>query len=422
MRLLSPYAMLFTSSTFRSISTLLIQRIVLLAMVCLLGLGSLHAWVELRHEQSNFERSMRRLAENSMRSLSNSLWDIDTKAVREQVAWMGALPEVGHVHVKVTATGEKFMAGQSLMEEPPTLSLRIMPPDGQDIALGVLEIWADKRYLWSLMVQSTVRLVLGYVVFTVLICLMVAWVMRRELRQPLSQIARFAASLKPNELSTPLRLQRPQRTSSDEIDMVILGFQQLQEDLRRYIHHLDELVADRTHKLELLVDEVKRLSLMDALTGCFNRRALDERLPAELERSQRYDRPMSVVFVDIDNFKGINDEYGHGVGDMVLREVSARLQNNLRSQVDWVARYGGEEFLVVMPETQAHDALDMALRLAECVRSKPVQVQGAGLKVTASFGIAQLRPAEPLAAFLERADGMLYQAKTDGRDCVRMDI
>lgn len=126
--------------------------------------------------------------------------------------------------------------------------------------------------------------------------------------------------------------------------------------------------------------------------------------------------------MDIDNFKGINDEYGHGVGDMVLREVSARLQNNLRSQVDWVARYGGEEFLVVMPETQAHDALDMALRLAECVRSKPVQVQGAGLKVTASFGIAQLRPAEPLAAFLERADGMLYQAKTDGRDCVRMDI
>lgn len=411
-----------TSSRFRSISTLLIQRIVLLAVVCLLALGGLHAWVEFRHEQDNFERSMRMLADNSMRSLSNSLWDIDPKAVREQISWMGALPEVAHVHVKVTATGEKFMAGRAMQEAPPTLSMQIMPPDGQDIPLGVLEIWADQQYFLSIMAQSTLRVVLGYVLFTLLICVMVAWVMRRELRVPMSQIARFAASLKPNELATPLRLQRPHREQPDEIDLVIQGFQQLQEDLRRYIDNLDQLVADRTQKLEMLVDEVKRLSLMDALTGCFNRRAMDERLPAELERSRRYQRPLSVVFVDIDNFKAINDQHGHGVGDIVLREVASRLQTHLRSQVDWVARYGGEEFLVVMPETAAHDALDSAMRLADTVRSKPVMAQGVSLKVTASFGIGQLREEETMACLLERADGMLYQAKADGRDCARMAI
>lgn len=414
--------MFFSTSRFRSISTLLIQRIVLLSVVCLLILGSLHAWVELRHEQQNFERSMRRLADNSMRSLSNSLWDIDPKAVREQVAWMGALPEVGHVQVKVHATGEKFMAGHSSMQSPPTLSLRIMPPDGQNIPLGDLEIWADSHYLLSIMAKSTVRVVLGYVLFTVLICLMVAWVMRRELRQPLSQIARFAAGLKPNELATPLRLSRPQREQPDEIDMVIQGFQQLQGDLRRYIDNLDQLVADRTQKLEILVDEVKRLSLMDALTGCFNRRALDERLPAELERSLRYERPVSVVFVDIDNFKAINDQHGHGVGDMVLREVASRLQNFFRSQVDWVARYGGEEFLVVMPETSASDALESSQRLAEVVRATPVLSQGVSLQVTASFGIAQLREGETMAALLARADSMLYQAKAEGRNCARVQL
>ncbi|MEG2046819.1 MAG: diguanylate cyclase [Comamonas sp.] len=407
---------------FRSISTLLIQRIIWLSIGCLLVLGGLHAWVEFRHEQQNFERSMRMLADNSMRNLSMALWDIDPKAVREQVNWMGALPEVAHVQVKVQATGERFMNGQDVKNVPATVSVQIMPPDGQAIPLGVLEIWADPQYFLSIMAQSTLRVTFGYALFTLLICAMVAWVMRRELRQPLSQIARFAAGLKPNELATPLRLHRPHREQSDEIDLVIQGFQQLQGDLRSYIDNLDQLVADRTQKLEVLVDEVKRLSLMDALTGCFNRRALDERLPSELERSLRYDRPMSLVFVDIDHFKAINDQHGHGVGDIVLREVASRLQSHLRSQVDWVARYGGEEFLVVMPETTVQEALESSQRLADVVRTKPVLAQGMALQVTASFGIAQLREGETLHSLLERADSMLYQAKADGRNCARMAI
>ena len=244
--------------------------------------------------------------------------------------------------------------------------------------------------------------------------------MQRELRWPLSQIARFAAALKPNELATPLQLQRPQRRQSDEIDLVIRGFHQLQEDLRSYIDNLDQLVVDRTQKLELLVEEVKNLSLMDALTGCYNRRALDERLPAEQERSQRYARPLSVVFVDIDHFKSINDQYGHGVGDEVLREVAVSLQTSLRSQVDWVARYGGEEFLVVMPETDVHSALESTQRLAEGIRNCTIAVQGAALHVSASFGIAQLRKGETMKTLLARADEMLYLAKKEGRDCARM--
>lgn len=408
------------TTRFRSISTLLIQRIVWLSLGCLLVLGSLHAWLEFRLEQKNFERSMGRLADNSMRTLSVGLWDIDPKTVRDQVAWMGALPEVAHVHVKVHGTGEKFMAGNEMKDIPATVSARIMPPDGQEIPLGVLEIWANPQYFVSLMIKSTLRVALGYALFTALICLMIAWVMRRELRLPLSHIARFAAGLKPNELATPLRLSRPQRAKSDEIDLVIQGFQQLQGDLRRYIENLDQLVADRTQKLEMLVDEVKRLSLMDALTGCYNRRALDERLPSELERSLRYSRPLSVVFVDVDHFKRINDQYGHGMGDIVLREVALRLQTSLRNQVDWVARYGGEEFLLVMPETAAHDALETSMRLAEFVRSTPVLAQGLALQVTASFGIAQLREGESLADLLQRADSMVYQAKADGRNCARM--
>ena len=408
------------TTRFRSISTLLIQRIVWLSLGCMLALGGLHAWIEFRHEQASFERSMRLLADNSMRNLSMALWDIDPKAVREQVDWMGALPEVAQVQVQALATGEKFSSGRNVRDVPATVTVQIMPPDGQAIALGVMEIWADPQYFLSTMAQSTLRVTLGYALFTLLICVMVAWQLGRELRQPLSQIARFAAGLKPNALSKPLQLQRPQRAQSDEIDLVVQGFLQLQGDLRSYIDNLDGLVADRTQKLEVLVDEVKRLSLMDALTGCLNRRALDERLPSELERSLRYGRPLSLVFVDIDHFKAINDQHGHGVGDIVLREVASRLHTHLRSQVDWVARYGGEEFLLVMPETTAREALESAQRLADFVCASPVLVQGMALEVTASFGIAQLRGRETLSSLLGRADSMLYQAKADGRNCIRM--
>ena len=401
-------------SRFRSIATLLIQRIMALAVVCLI----IHIWLEWRHERERFEHAMHILTEASQRTLSNALWDIEEQAVRQQLQWMAELPEVAHVQVHITATGQVLEAGDAAPSATPDVRRAIMPPDGQNIALGELRLWQDRAHYRSVILNSTARVLLGYVLFTSVICWMVAWVMRRELGRPLAQIAKFARSLQPNELSNRLQLQRPARPQTDEIDLVIEGFQRLQDDLRRYIEHLDQLVADRTEKLEALVEEVKRLSLQDALTGSINRRGMEERMPQEIERSQRYQRPLSVLFADIDHFKSINDQHGHGAGDMVLRDIAGRLQDHLRSQIDWMARYGGEEFLIVMPETSVAEAAELAERLAQQVRAQPVLIQGQPLRVTASFGVAQYHPGERLQDFLERADQMLYQAKAQGRDRV----
>ncbi len=210
-------------------------------------------------------------------------------------------------------------------------------------------------------------------------------------------------------------LQRPQRNSFDEIDLVASGFAQLQKALQSHIADLDSLVAERTAQLELMVEEVKRLSLTDALTGCYNRRALDERLATEIERSKRYGRALSVVFMDLDHFKRINDEYGHVTGDAVLREVALRSQGQLRSHVDWMARYGGEEFLLVLPECAMQDAWQLAERLLCEIRSKALNLDGLHISVTASFGVAELQSGESMEALLERADAAMYQAKHSGR-------
>ena len=413
---------------FRSIATLLISRIVWLALICMSVFVGALAWWEYRAGQQSFRLDMRQHARSSQLQLSSALWDIEPQIVRQRVAWLASLPQVGYVRVRSATTGEVFEAGDmdatDASEREPRIKLDIPVPgqteDGIQVGrplgvLGTLEIWESRSHYAQLMRNSIFGVVLGYVLFTILVCAVVAIVMRRQLRDPLRQISHFVRSLRPNELSRPLVLQRPQRNSFDEIDLVASGFAQLQKALQSHIADLDSLVAERTAQLELMVEEVKRLSLTDALTGCYNRRALDERLATEIERSKRYGRALSVVFMDLDHFKRINDEYGHVTGDAVLREVALRSQGQLRSHVDWMARYGGEEFLLVLPECAMQDAWQLAERLLCEIRSKALNLDGLHISVTASFGVAELQSGESMEALLERADAAMYQAKHSGR-------
>lgn len=409
---------------FRSVTSRLIARIVMLAMGALLLLGSLHVWVEYQRSQKEFRYNITFMAENAVRLLSNAMWDIETNVVREQVRWLSELEQVGYVRVTTALTGHQFEGGMQTpgKNEPASVVLPILPPDHSGALaneqLGTLEIWSDKRYYTMAILDSTLRVVVGYVLYTALICVVVGWVMGRDLRRPLSHIARFAASLKPNELGRPLEIKRSARKQVDEIDLVVQGFQQLQTDLRHYIEHLDALVAERTSQLERLVDEVQRLSLMDALTGCYNRRALEERLPNEIQHCLRNQQSLCVVFADVDHFKRINDLHGHAVGDAVLREVALRFQRTVRSNTDWLARYGGEEFVIVLMDSTIEGAELLASRLRQAICGSPILVEGCALEVTSSFGVAQMRADEPLEELLMRADNMLYQAKREGRNRV----
>ncbi len=406
---------------FRSLAWRLIRRIALLALLCMLLVGGLHAALDYRSSLASFRSLMHVIGTTSVPPLSAALWEVEPELIREQVERLAALPEVAQVRVRM-ALDEPIQAGRVAVDEaePPAVSLPIGPPPGLGGGpLGLLDIWGDTRHFGEVALHRAVRIVAGYGLFIVMVCVIVAWVLRRELQVPLQQIARFAAQLQPNELSRPLILERRVRPSVDEIDMVSQGFRQLQHDLSGHIDRLDLLVAERTEQLASALDEVKRLSLTDTLTGCPNRRSLDERLPRELERCRRYGRSLSVIFADVDHFKRVNDTFGHVAGDQVLREVAARLREQLRERIDWMARYGGEEFVIVLPETRLPAALQIADRLRQLVRNRPIDADGAQVHVTSSFGVAEYRGGDEAAdQLLARADAMLYQAKAEGRDRV----
>ncbi len=166
-----------------------------------------------------------------------------------------------------------------------------------------------------------------------------------------------------------------------------------------------------------LHQEATRLSTTDGLTGLWNFRYLSMSLAREIERSTRFQRPLAVLMLDLDNFKLVNDRFGHARGDTVLRELAHRVMEQIR-EVDTFARYGGEEFVVVLPETTVEGASQLAERICDAVRRDPFRAEGEEpLSITVSVGGAAFPDHGASAATLMRAaDKALYVAKGEGRD------
>ena len=166
--------------------------------------------------------------------------------------------------------------------------------------------------------------------------------------------------------------------------------------------------------LKRVEEELRALSITDSLTGIHNRRYFQERLTTEMARVERGGGELSVIMLDIDHFKRINDQHGHAVGDRVLQAVCERIGHRLR-RTDVFCRLGGEEFMVLCPDIDGEHAYMLAVELWQGLRSAPVDVVGV---VTASFGIASWRPGEGADSLLLRADYGVYAAKQGGRDRV----
>lgn len=186
----------------------------------------------------------------------------------------------------------------------------------------------------------------------------------------------------------------------------------LQQALKKMKHEVSTM-QERTRILEQQV-------VRDPLTGVHNRRAFDARLEEEFHRFQRYGQVFSLLVIDVDRFKQVNDVYGHTTGDQCLKEITRRMAAALRKS-DFLARYGGEEFVVLLPGVPREGALSVAEKLRLCVEKTRFLYQGERIPLTISVGVAQPQPNEdsPQRLF-ERADGALYAAKKQGRNRVVM--
>jgi diguanylate cyclase (GGDEF)-like protein len=183
------------------------------------------------------------------------------------------------------------------------------------------------------------------------------------------------------------------------------------------LHRYTRLNQRLAHEIEIrkkLEEDLIVAATVDKLTQIYNRRKLEETIEAEIERAKRYDSPLSLIMLDIDDFKHVNDTYGHQIGDDVLKAVADILKNNIRLS-DTAGRWGGEEFIVVVPETTSDNARELAEKVRKLIATFPV---AGSCTITISLGLTQLLLSDTFDSFLKRVDDALYQAKRRGKNRV----
>ena len=177
-----------------------------------------------------------------------------------------------------------------------------------------------------------------------------------------------------------------------------------------YLHYATDVTKHKRMEKEL-----RCLSVTDCLTNCYNRRFFMQKLEEEIERAKRNENKFSLIMLDIDRFKSINDRFGHNAGDLVLKSMAEMIKNRIR-KIDTLARWGGEEFVLLLPDTPVENAARLAEELRESLSR--MDIQGVG-RVTASFGVAGYCPGDSVDSLVNKADNMMYEAKAAGRNCVR---
>lgn len=246
-----------------------------------------------------------------------------------------------------------------------------------------------------------------------LLAAVIAWLVARRLSQDLKRLARAANDIHGSGAAADI----PRLHSSREV-------QRLSEALRGSIAQLQSAneamecqVRERTLQLQQANTELEHQARSDPLTGLLNRRGFEFQLDFAMALARRSGRPLSVLVIDVDHFKRINDQHGHDEGDAVLRTLARVLRQRLRES-DVLARMGGEEFLALLPDTTADAAVTIAEQLRELLAHSPM---AHGEPVTASMGVATLRgTTDTAAAMLRRGDEALYEAKGAGRNNVRL--
>ena len=179
----------------------------------------------------------------------------------------------------------------------------------------------------------------------------------------------------------------------------------------------NKYIIDTFEGIDKLVENLKEEAIYDALTHCFNKKEIEVLLEKSLKEFLRYNTPLSVLMLDIDFFKKVNDTYGHLAGDFILKEVANIIRSTIRNS-DICGRFGGEEFIIVLPNTKLSGAMKLAERIRGNIEKNDFIFQDKKIPITVSIGITSASKNDTLFSIIERVDEALYEAKNKGRNRV----
>jgi diguanylate cyclase len=249
-----------------------------------------------------------------------------------------------------------------------------------------------------------------------------AEVLQRRLTEALSRVQRLAGTMSADASQHAEQVEAAGKrihAASGNVEQLhhalLDGMSQIlaaNDRLQTQLTDVEAKLEEQSRQIETQLAEAR----IDSLTGVANRRSFDEELTRRLAEWRRRHSPMSLMLVDIDNFKQVNDRYGHQIGDAVLRETAKVLENTMR-EMDFTARFGGEEFAVIFPATTLAEARRAAQRALQGVAGHLFEKDGHELQLTISVGVAEVGPSDDAETLIRRADEALYLSKAAGRNC-----
>jgi two-component system cell cycle response regulator len=264
--------------------------------------------------------------------------------------------------------------------------------------------------------KGRISLVVGSLTLVIAVAIMFSLMVSRSIISPIRQLTEAMVNLSRGDKSVRFN----GRFGDDEIGKMVAAYEYCRRALLQLSVSSNISITQRDIDLLHSTHEknaYKKLASSDSLTGAVNRRKFEEIATIEIERSGRYGGKVSLMMLDIDHFKQINDTHGHAAGDLVLKCLTVECQRIIRD-FDTYARIGGEEFAILMPETSLARAADVAERIVSSVRTMEIAVDRESLRITVSAGVAELQDEQRLDDLLRQADEALYQAKESGRDRV----
>lgn len=288
--------------------------------------------------------------------------------------------------------------------------------EGETHLLGVAYLpeigWYDLTLMDDHSLNFFDGMFIGPVLFglaLLLVLLTVGWALRNWILKPIEVLRTSTDKIRNGDFEID-----PPIAGAGEIAHLSRSFVQMAEFVRNSNRELEEKVRERTEALH-------RLTEVDPLTGLLNRRGIMERFENEIARQARQGGSLGLLLLDLDNFKHINDTYGHAAGDLALCEAAKVLQTFKRGY-DHVARWGGEEFLILLPDCEQADLLTIAERIRAGIAALEIQAGGRAFHFTTSIGAHHPNTPQTLDTMLQKVDHALYAAKDAGRDCVKISV
>lgn len=404
-----------------NLSRQLLQSILVIYLILTFIVTIVHLTVDYQYTKNNIQNELKQIAKTFHPALETALWELNDEQLYSIVDGMMNIPLIYGVQIKSTSNKismNKFGNNIDKIENLKYYHQFEIHHDMNEnnIYLANIIIYSHEAVIFERLKVGFLMIVLNAIIKTTVLVLLFIVAFRKYLEKPLQDLTNTIVKLRVEDLnerkiSVDMKYDNELKILQDEFNK-LLNKISIEENKRV------ELLREINQKLEFEVQkrtqELEHIAITDGLTQLYNRTKTEIELQKLEDMYKRYGRVFSVIMIDIDYFKSVNDTFGHQVGDSVLKQFAKILKENIRN-TDFIGRWGGEEFLLVCPETSEENATKFALNLRKNIENAYFEKVG---QITMSVGVAQINDEIDLDTLINNADKAMYFAKENGRNKV----